>query len=168
MEFFIDLPWIDISLWLLALICIAAGFVGMVLPAIPGPPILFAGLIFAAWAEDFVYVGWGTLLVLGALCIAAIALDFIAGAMGAKRYGASPAAITGALLGAFAGIFLGPIGLLMGPFFGAVLGELLMGAGAQQAGRAGFGATLGMLIGIVAKLVIGVVMLSTFALVRWL
>lgn len=166
MEFITGLPWAELALWAGALLLIAAGFAGMVLPALPGPPLLLGGLFLAAWAEDFTPVGTGTLVVLSLLCVLALVLDFVAGALGAKRYGASGAAVTGALVGAVVGIFLGPLGLLIGPFAGAMLGELATGRPWQQAGRAGVGATLGMLLGIVAKVVIGIVMLGTYVLVR--
>lgn len=160
--------WIDLLIWVGALSLVALGFAGMIFPAIPGPPLLLGGLLMAAWAEDFVHVGRGTILFLALLCVIALVLDFLAGALGAKRYGASPTAITGAFLGAFAGIFLGPVGLLLGPFAGAVAGELISGRPWQQAGRSGLGTTLGMLLGIVAKVVIGLMMVGTFLLVRLL
>lgn len=166
MEFLIALPWADISLWTLAALCVLAGFAGMVMPAIPGPPLLFIGLMLAAWAEDFVFVGAGTLTLLAAMAVAALVLDAIAGALGAKRYGASPTAVTGALIGAVLGIFMGPIGIIVGPLLGAMVGELLMGRSPYHAGRAGIGATVGMLMGIVAKVVIGIIMICTFLLVR--
>jgi uncharacterized protein YqgC (DUF456 family) len=140
--------------------------IGMVLPAIPGPPILLMGLFTAAWAENFHYVGSGTLIILALLCVAAVALDFIAGALGAKRSGASRAAVIGALLGAIIGLFLFPLGLIFGPFIGAMIGELSTGRPWQQASRAGWGATIGMLIGIVAKLVIGLIMITLFISMR--
>jgi len=140
--------------------------IGMVLPAIPGPPILLMGLFTAAWAENFHYVGSGTLIILALLCVAAVALDFIAGALGAKRSGASRAAVIGALLGAILGLFLFPLGLIFGPFVGAMIGELSTGRPWQQASRAGWGATIGMLIGIVAKLVIGLIMITLFISMR--
>lgn len=110
MEFITALPWAELAfLWAGALLLIAAGFAGMVLPALPGPPLLLGGLFLAAWAEDFTPVGTGTLVVLSLLCVLALVLDFVAGALGAKRYGASGAAVTGALVGAVVGIFLGPL-----------------------------------------------------------
>lgn len=158
---------IIILTWTGVAVLLTAGLAGLVLPIIPGPPLLFAGFLLAAWAEQFQFVGLNTLIVLGLLCLFAIILDFVAGALGAKRYGASKAAIWGALIGAVVGIVFGPIGILFGPFVGAVLGELINGRQLQQAGRAGFGASVGMLIGIMAKLVIGILMLALFLTVRF-
>jgi uncharacterized protein YqgC (DUF456 family) len=159
---------INILIWAGVVTLIVAGLAGLVLPVIPGPPLLLGGFVLAAWAEQFQYVGLNTLIILGLLCLFAIILDFVAGALGAKRYGASKAAIWGALIGAVVGIVFGPIGILFGPFVGAVIGELINGRQLQQAGRAGFGASIGMLVGIVAKLVIGILMLALFLSVRFL
>ncbi len=60
---------VDILVWVMAVVLIGIGLGGLVLPALPGPPILFAGLVTAAWAEDFAYVGWGTLSVLGGMAV---------------------------------------------------------------------------------------------------
>jgi hypothetical protein len=158
--------WVDLLIWLGAAVLVLAGFAGMIIPALPGPLLLLGGLLMAAWAEDFVQVGMPTILFLSLLCALAMALDFIAGAMGAKRYGASGAAVTGALIGGMVGIFFGPPGLLLGPFAGAMAGELITGRALTQAGLSGWGATLGMLLGVVAKLAIGVMMVGTFVLMR--
>lgn len=159
--------WIPLLCWLGALLLVILGFVGMVVPALPGPLLVLGGLMLAAWADDFSRVGWVTLLILSGLALLAMVLDMIAGALGAKRYGASRAAITGSLIGAVVGIFFGPLGLLLGPFAGAVAGELLSGRGASQAGLSGWGATLGMLLGTVAKIALGAMMLGVFAM-AWL
>lgn len=159
--------WTPLLIWTGAVLLVVAGFAGMVVPALPGPLLLLGGLLMAAWADDFTRVGLPTLLLLSLLCVIAMALDFIAGALGAKRYGASKAAITGSLIGACAGLFLGPLGLLLGPFAGAMAGELLTGRPLEQAGRSGWGATLGMLLGMVAKLAVGAMMVGVFMLV-WL
>ncbi len=159
--------WFPLLCWLGALLLVILGFVGMVVPALPGPLLVLGGLMLAAWADDFSRVGWVTLLILSGLALLAMVLDMIAGALGAKRYGASRAAITGSLIGAVVGIFFGPLGLLLGPFAGAVAGELLSGRGASQAGLSGWGATLGMLLGTVAKIALGAMMLGVFA-VAWL
>lgn len=158
----------DIGLWLLAAGIIATGIVGLVLPAIPGPPLLFAGLWMAAWLEGFTHVGFWTLSILGLLAAAAQIADFIAGALGAKRFGASKKAVWMSILGAFVGIFFGIIGLILGPFIGAMIGELSSGRNLQQAGNAGVGATVGLIIGTAAKIAFGIAMVSIFAFMRWL
>lgn len=145
-----------------------AGLAGLLLPLLPGAPLLFLGFVLLAWAEDFQYVGTGTLLVLGLLALLTYAADLLAGAAGAKRFGASPRALTGATLGTLVGILFGLAGVLLGPFIGAVAGALTDQRSLREAGRSGVGATLGLLIGTAAKLALGFAMLGVFVLARFL
>lgn len=155
-------------LWLaLAVLLVLLGILGLALPALPGTPLLLAGLALAAWAEGFAYVGWGWLAVLGVLAFLGYFLDFAAGAFGARRFGASKAGTTGALIGGLIGLFFGLPGVLLGPFVGAVVGELLARRGSQAAGRAGFGAAIGLALGAAAKLAIAFTMIGIFLLVRF-
>lgn len=158
----------DIVLWILAALLAAAGLAGLVLPAVPGAPLLFAGLFFAAWIEDFQYVGTGTLIALGAMAALTYVLDFIASALGARRFGASARSIVGATLGAVIGIFFGLAGILLGPFIGAVIGELTVRRDLRGAARAGFGAFIGLVLATAGKLALGFTMLGLFLLVRFL
>ncbi len=156
-----------ILLWILAGLLVLTGLAGLFFPAIPGAVVLFAGLAAAAWADDFAYVGWKTLTVLGVLALLTYPADFMASAFGAKRFGASPRAVAGAAIGAVVGIFFGLAGVLLGPFIGAVVGELLTQRHLGKAGRAGIGATVGLLLGTALKLAIAFTMLGVFALVRF-
>src|SRR5690606_6659742 len=124
-------------LWVLAILLIVGGLAGLVLPALPGPVLLFAGFVVGAWAEDFRYVGFETLAVLGVLAVLAYVADFVAGSLGASRYGATRRAAIGAAIGAIVGMFFGPIGILLGPFAGAVVGELSAQKTLRDAGLAG-------------------------------
>ena len=157
---------LTLLLWLLAIALILLGLAGLLFPAIPGAPVLFAGLVIAAWAEDFTYVGWGTLALLGVLALLTYLADFLAGAFGAKRFGASPRAVTGAILGSLVGLFFGLPGVLLGPFVGAVIGQLATQRHLGAAGRAGIGATLGLVLGVAAKLALALAMLGVFAIAR--
>ncbi len=156
-----------ILLWALAVVLVLVGLAGLLFPAIPGAVVLFAGLAMAAWADNFAYVGWKTLTVLGVLALLTYPADFMASAFGAKRYGASPRAVTGAAIGAVIGIFFGLPGVLLGPFFGAVTGELLTQRHLGRAGRAGIGATVGLVLGTALKLALAFTMLGIFAVVRF-
>ncbi|MGQ9686576.1 MAG: DUF456 domain-containing protein [Thiobacillaceae bacterium] len=158
---------LQILLWLLAGVLIVLGFAGLILPVLPGIPLMYAGLILLAWAEDFIHVGWPTLTLLGVLALLSYGLDFLASALGAKRFGASPRAVMGSALGAVAGLFFGLPGILLGPFVGAVLGEFSRKATFQQATQAGVGATLGLLLGALLKLALAFTMLGVFVL-AWL
>jgi len=152
-------------LWyVLAALLIVLGFVGTLLPALPGVPLVFLGMLLAAWADHFAHVGAFTLGVLGVLTALALIVDFAAGVLGAKRVGASRYAVIGAAIGTLVGIFFGLVGLLLGPFVGAVLGELGAGGSLRKATDVGVGAWLGFLVGTVFKIGIGFAMLGIFAL----
>ena len=148
--------------WVLAALIVISGLIGMVVPAIPGVPMMFAGLLLAAWSTGFETVGWGTLTVLAVLTLIAIVIDFLAAAFGAKRSGASQRAFWGATLGAIVGMFFGLPGIILGPFFGAVAAELSAGHGTRQAGRSGYGVWVGLILGTAAKLSIAFLMLGIF------
>jgi len=146
-----------------AAILVVLGVLGTVLPVLPGALLVFAGLLLAAWAQDFTRVGLWGLAIIGALMALSFAVDFIASMAGAKRVGASPKALIGAAVGGLAGLFFGLPGILLGPFIGAVLGELIARGGFAQAARVGVGTWLGLLVAAVAKLVIAFLMIGTFA-----
>jgi uncharacterized protein YqgC (DUF456 family) len=158
---------LTLLLWILAVALIIIGTAGLVLPVMPGAPVLFAGLLVAAWADDFAYVGWGTLAVLGVLALLTYVADFAATALGAKRFGASNRAIIGAAIGGLVGIFFGLPGVLVGPFAGAVIGELSAQRSLDAATRAGIGATIGLALGAAAKLALAFSMLGIFAVARF-
>ena len=156
-----------IALIALAVLLVVVGLAGTLLPAIPGAPMIFAGLALAAWAEDFAYVGWGTLVVIGVLTVVTYAVDFVAGSLGARRFGASRRAVVGAALGALVGLFFGLPGILLGPLIGAVLGELSARRTLGEAGRAGIGTALGLALGAAAKLALALSMVGVFVIVRF-
>lgn len=160
-------------LYLIAALLVLVGLAGTVLPALPGLPLVFAGMLVAAWAGGFQQVGLPMLVVLGLLTLLSLAVDFWATALGAKRVGASRLAIIGAMLGTLGGLFLGPLGLFAGPFAGALGGELvhrrsLLHRDVGQAAKIGFGTWLGIVFGIVLKLGLAFAMLGLFALAWWL
>lgn len=157
---------LTLLLWLLGVALMVLGLAGLLFPALPGAPLLFAGLVVASWAEDFVYVGWVTLSVLGVLALLTYLADFVASAFGVRRFGASPRAVTGAIIGSVVGLFFGLLGVLLGPFIGAVLGELSTQRHLGAAGRAGIGATVGLVLGVAAKLALALAMLGIFAIAR--
>jgi uncharacterized protein YqgC (DUF456 family) len=148
--------------WILAVMIIIAGLAGTVVPALPGVPMVFLGLLIGAWIGNFEIVGWTTIGILAALAAIAWVVDFLAGAAGAKYVGASSRAFWGATIGAIVGIFFGIVGMLLGPFIGAVLGELSGGSNVAQSGRAGFGAWVGMVIATAIKLAIAFLMIGIF------
>jgi hypothetical protein len=157
-----------ILLWPLAALLILAGFAGLLLPALPGISLIYAGLVMLAWAEDFRYVGWLTLTLLGLLALLSYGVDLLAASLGAKKFGASPRAIWGAALGALLGLFFGLIGIVLGPFAGAVAGEFSGKSSARAALHAGVSATLGLLFGALLKIALAFTMLGVFVVARLL
>jgi uncharacterized protein YqgC (DUF456 family) len=152
-------------LWyVIAGVLIVIGLAGTVLPILPGVPIMYAGMFLAAWAGHFARLGAATLILLAVLAAISIALDFIAGALGAKRVGASPRAQWGAFLGAIVGIFFGIPGLILGPFIGALVGQFMSGSGVSHSTRVGIATWIGLLFGTIAKLAISFTMLGVFVL----
>lgn len=149
-------------LLLLGGLLVLVGLAGTILPALPGTPLVFAGLLVAAWAEGFDKVGWITLTILALLTIFSLVIDVMATSMGAKRVGASWKAMLGAGLGTIVGLFFGIPGLLLGPFIGAVLGEYIALRNWNQAGKVGFGTWLGLLFGTAAKIALSFAMVGIF------
>ena len=150
-------------LWyVIAGVLIAIGLLGTVLPLLPGVPMMFGGMWLAAWAGHYERVGIATLVLLGILAVISIALDFIAGALGARRVGASSRAQWGAFLGAVAGIFFGIPGLVLGPFVGALVGQFATGSGFDHSMRVGIATWIGLLFGTLAKLALSFTMLGVF------
>jgi uncharacterized protein YqgC (DUF456 family) len=153
-------------LHLLAAALVIIGLAGLILPALPGAPLIFLGLLLASWADNFQYVGAGSLVLLALLALLTYVIDFAASAFGARRFGASGRAALGAGIGAFVGLFFGLAGVLLGPFAGAVAGELSNRRKLEDAGRAGLGATLGLVVGAALKLALAFMMLALYALIR--
>ena len=157
----------EIILFILSALLVITGIVGLALPVIPGALVLWAGFVLAGWAEGFTYIGLGTLTVLGVMALLMYVVDFAASALGAKRFGASGRAVLGASLGALIGIFFGIPGVLLGPFCGAVIGELTTQRNLLAAGQAGIGATIGLALGVAVKLAIAFSMIGIAIIVRF-
>ncbi|WP_433851450.1 DUF456 domain-containing protein [Stenotrophomonas nitritireducens] len=151
-------------LYLLAALLVIVGIAGVVLPALPGIPLVFAGLLVAAWTDGFARVGWLPLVVLGVLTAISIVVDVLSTTLGAQRLGASRLALVGSLVGTVAGLFFMPIGLFAGPFLGALLGEYVHSRQLGRATRIGIGTWLGIVLGVALKLGLAVAMLGVFAL----
>jgi uncharacterized protein YqgC (DUF456 family) len=153
-------------LWALAVVLVIAGLAGIVFPALPGTVLIFAGLLLAAWTDGFVRVGLPTLVVLGILTVATYFVDVAMMALGMKHLGASKRAMAGAAIGTLAGLFFGLPGLIVGPFAGAVVGELTAHRDMARAGRAGLAAWIGFLIGTAVKMGLAFAMVGVF-LTAW-
>ena len=150
--------------WLMAALLVLAGLAGTILPALPGVPLVFAGLLLGAWLTDFTVMGWTTIAIFAFLTILAQVVDFLAGAYGARYAGAGIRAFWGATIGAIVGIFFGIPGIILGPFLGAVIGELSGGNDWRSSGKAGLGAWLGLVFATAFKLSVSFLMIGIFLL----
>ncbi len=148
--------------YLAAVALVIVGLLGTVLPVIPGSLFVFGGLLLAAWADGFTRVGTVALVIIGVLGLLSWGVDFVATVLGAKRVGASPQALVGATLGGAFGLFLGLPGMILGPFVGAVAGELLARRELVRAGKVGLGTWLGLVAAAVVKVIIAFMMIATF------
>lgn len=155
---------ISLAFYILGGLLMLVGIIGIVLPALPGVPLMFAGMLMVAWAGDFSLLGPGMLVVLGVLTLLSVLLDVLAGLIGAQRVGASRLALAGAAIGTVVGLFFGLIGVVFGPFIGAFLGELAYSRKSTLATRVGVGTWIGLLLGTIAKIGIAFLMLGVFVL----
>ncbi|KRG67676.1 membrane protein [Stenotrophomonas terrae] len=150
--------------YLVGALLVLVGIAGIILPALPGVPLVFVGLLLAAWGDGFNRVGWLPLVVLGVLTVISIIVDVISTIAGAKKVGASKLALIGSAIGTVAGLFFMPIGLFVGPFIGALAGEYMHGRQLGQATKVGFGTWLGIVLGVALKLGLAITMVGVFAL----
>lgn len=150
-------------IWVLAGVLVVVGFLGALLPLVPGVPLIFSGLLIAAWHEDFIEVSVLTMVIIGVLAFMAWAVDFFGSIVTAKKAGASKEAMWGVALGALFGITGGPVGLIIGPAIGAIIGELIAHKDSLRATTVGLAAGLGFIVSFIAKIFLIVIMLSVFA-----
>lgn len=142
----------DIFLVLIGIIFIFLGIIGCVLPVIPGPPLAYVGLVFLQITSGSPFTT--NFMILWALiALGVTALDYIVPIWGTKKYGGSKYGTWGSMIGLVLGLFIPPIGIILGPFVGALVGELIYGRKANEALRSGYGALIGFLLGTGLKLI---------------
>jgi uncharacterized protein YqgC (DUF456 family) len=145
------------------LIVMIVGLAGTILPMLPGIPLIYLGLIIYGVGTGWQVYSVNFMLFWGVVTILMVLLDYYAGAIGARKYGASSAGVWGSILGGILGIiFLGFIGIIVGPFWGAFVGELLSGKSRAHALRAGWGTFIGFVAGSLFKIVVGCIMIGNF------
>ncbi|WP_341893309.1 DUF456 domain-containing protein [Variovorax sp. YR752] len=166
-------PW----WWLLAISLMAVGLAGVILPVLPGAILVLAGAALGAWIDGFAKVSGWTVGVIAVLAVLAWATDYVAALLGAKKAGASPAAVAGAAIGTVLGILMGFVGLLFMPLVGAAAGEYWHqqrrnggfasaadhAMAGRQAARVGVATWIGQLLGTVVKVVLVFLMIGVFA-----
>lgn len=149
-------------LWVLSALLIVVGLIGAVLPALPGTAFILGGIVLGAWIDDFTRVGTGMLALVTVLAVLAWGLDYAAGILGARKVGASPQALIGAALGTVVGLFMGLVGILFMPLVGAAAGEYIARRDQRNALKVGVATWIGILIGMLSKIVLAFIMIGLF------
>lgn len=152
----------DTLLWMLTVGLIVLGLLGTVLPVLPGTILVLSGVFLGAWIDDFSRVGVTTLVVVTLLGLLAWGLDYVAGLMGAKKAGASKLALLGAATGTVVGLFMGLVGVLFMPLVGAAVGEYLAQNNHTRAVKVGVATWVGIMVGLIAKVVLAFMMVGIF------
>lgn len=145
----------------LALILLLLGLLGIIHPAIPGLPIMFGGIWLLAYAQEYTVIGSTALWLMVLVTLLGVAMDYLAGLLGAKFTGASKTALWCALLGGIVGIMFGFFGIILGPLLGAAVGEFWARRDLLKASKVGLGTFCGFLVGVVAKIGCALVMCFT-------
>ncbi|MDR1380337.1 MAG: DUF456 domain-containing protein [Tannerella sp.] len=143
----------DILLIVLGTVCLIAGIAGSILPALPGPPLSYAGLLLLHFTERVQFTTAQLMLWL-LLVVLTVLADYLLPAVGVKKWGGSKWGNAGCIIGTVVGIFVfPPWGIILGPFAGAVLGEILFARKkTPEALKAGLGAFIGFILGAIFKL----------------
>ena len=149
---------------ILVVIVMVIGLVGTFMPLVPGVPLIFAAILFYGWYEGFVNLDTYYLLIMGALTLLTLVADYLSAILGAKYFGSSRMGLLGALLGTIIGFILfPPVGIFVGPWLGAIIFEYLSRKDFNKAMKAGIGTVIGLLSGIVFKIIVGLIMIISFA-----
>ena len=149
-------------LWVLCVALIVVGLAGTVLPMLPGTVLVWGGILLGAWIDDFTRVNVSTVVVISVLAVLAWVLDYVAGLLGAQKAGASKLALVGAAIGTVVGLFMGLVGVLFMPLVGAAVGEYLAQKDRSRAAKVGLATWVGIMVGLLAKVVLAFIMVGVF------
>lgn len=154
----------DTVAWILTALLMVAGLIGSVVPLLPGAALILAGaVVHQLMLGDERGVGWWVIAALFVMALFSYVIDFLAGSMGAKRFGASKWGAWGGVVGAIVGLFFGLPGLILGPVIGVLAGELILARKELRAAAfASWGTVVGTLLGVLGKFIVAVAMVATF------
>lgn len=153
----------DVLIIIIIIALLLAGIAGTVVPFIPGVPLVFIGIAAYGWYEGFHLITPKYLAVIASLTVLSMIMDYLSTVLGAKIFGSSKQGTWGALAGTFLGLFFfPPLGIFIGPWAGAVIGEIVAGNEANKALKVGLGTVAGLFSGIVFNLVLAVGMIISF------
>ncbi|MDR0941157.1 MAG: DUF456 domain-containing protein [Bacteroidales bacterium] len=156
----------EIVILLGAAIFLLVGFVGCIIPAIPGLPLCYAGILLLSFSMH-VNISLMFLVLWAVVVIAIQVLDFYLPVWGTKKYGGTKYGMWGSTIGLIAGMFFSPIFMIIGAFAGAFIGEKLANKNTQTALKAAFGSFMGLLLGTVIKLAIAIYMIVYYCIAIW-
>lgn len=142
-----DVFWI-----VLGIILMLVGIAGCILPFLPGPPLCYAALLIQQLQSTPPYTT-NFLLIWAGITLLITGLDYVIPVYGTKKFGGTKYGMWGCMIGLLAGLWLGPFGLILGPFAGAFIGELVGNAQSDHALRAAVGSFIGFLMGTLLKLI---------------
>ena len=151
----------DVFLLVLGSLLMLLGLAGCVLPFLPGPPLCYVALLIQQLQTDAPYTT-RFLVIWAVVTVVVTLLDYVIPIYGTKRYGGTKYGMWGCVIGLIAGLWLGPLGIIVGPFAGAFVGELVANSSSEQALRAAFGSFMGFVVGTLLKLVVCFVMVWYF------
>lgn len=156
----------DVFWLVLGIVLLLGGLAGCLLPLLPGPPLSFAALLMLQLRTDPPFT-LNFLLIWAGITAFVTLLDYVIPVYGTKKFGGTKYGVWGCMLGLLAGFWLGPVGIVIGPFAGAFVGEWLANKNSDKALRAAIGSFIGFLAGTVLKLVVCCVMTYYFILAVW-
>ena len=159
----------DITLLVIGFILMFVGILGSFLPVLPGPLLSWVGLLVLSLTK-VIPNDWWFLGITLAIALVVFTLDYIIPAVGTKKFGGTKAGMFGTMLGLLVALFfpiLGPFGIVIWPFIGALVGELMNKADKKTATRAAFGSFIGFLTGTFLKFVVTIVYLGLFISKAW-
>jgi uncharacterized protein YqgC (DUF456 family) len=154
----------EILLYALGTAAILVGIAGVVLPALPGSALLAAGALLVGWADGFTRVSGWTVVACVVLSALIWVVDFVAGALGAKAFGATKWSVIGSAVGLLVGLFLGLPGIILGPALGALAFEYARDPNFERALKAGVGAFVGFVLGSAVKVALSFVLVGVLVL----
>lgn len=153
----------ETSVLIITIILFIVGLLGTILPILPGAILIYGGMIFYGFMTQFQELNGVFFLIQGLILAFIFLIDYLAAALGTKRFGGSKQTAWGAVIGTILGVItFNPLGILLGPFLGAFAVELLRGSDINAAMRVGFGTVIGLLGGTLVKLGIEIIMIIYF------
>lgn len=152
----------DIALIIIGAVLMLVGLAGCIVPIIPGPPISYIGIILLHLTDKYSF-SEKFLVIWFLLTVAVTVLDYVVPVYGTKKFGGTKKGVWGSTIGLVLGLFFAPIGIIVGPFLGAYIGEMMAENNSQKALKAAFGSFIGFLTGTIMKMAVSGIMLFHFA-----